>query len=347
MRELVYPYLFQPVPVRKPWAGRELSSTFPGLIAEWPDQTGELALVADVDGLHAEIDNGPARGMTLTGLARRLGDEPFREMVIGQDRDYDGSMPLMLKLLDTAAPLSVQVHPSDRRRHGKLERAGKTESWLVLRAQPGAVVYQAKREGLSEAEFWDVVERGDPAQALNAIPLERGDFLDNPSGLIHALGPGLVLLEIQQACNTTFRIRDWPGTAAALEQRTMHIRDAREAARINLPAHRKVNVLRAHEAESRGTGRENSAVLLRSESPYRCYSLMLKEPLRLRPEVRPTLRLLMLLDGDASLNCRTPSGHSSLRLRPGQATLIPAGCTAIDLYPHQPSWLIEASPGEA
>lgn len=154
------------------------------------------------------------------------------EVILFQGRDAPAlDLPLCVKLLDTSAPLSIQNHPSDNPETGE---RGKSEGWLVLDAGEGAYVLQGLREDTLVDEFWASVVNGSPSDLMNRRVLRRGDWLFNPSGLIHAVGPELLILEIQQDTDVTWRIYDFPRDSGPRE---LHLEQAQGCARYpSLPA---------------------------------------------------------------------------------------------------------------
>jgi mannose-6-phosphate isomerase len=119
------------------------------------------------------------------------------------------SVPLLVKLLFTSANLSVQVHPHDeyaRKHHGQ---AGKTEMWHIMRAEPGAKVALGLKKAVTEKELREACESGHIKDMLNWVPAAAGDTFFTPAGTIHAIGGGLVLCEVQQLSDVTYRLYDW------------------------------------------------------------------------------------------------------------------------------------------
>jgi mannose-6-phosphate isomerase len=144
-----------------------------------------------------------------------------------------------VKLLDTAAWLSVQVHPDDAyaRAHEGQPR-GKSEVWYVLDAAPGAAILHGVAEAMSPAELRAAIQRGDLPERLARIEVQPGDVIHNPAGTIHALGPGILLYELQQASDLTYRLFDWGRDAAG--GRALHVEPALAVARLAPePAHQR------------------------------------------------------------------------------------------------------------
>jgi mannose-6-phosphate isomerase len=217
---LLYPLTFQPVLKDYIWGGRNLERLYgrhlpPGTIAE----SWEIA--GHEDGTTI-VDNGPYAGMALTELQAQLGLSLIgRAAAWAHDR---GKFPLLIKLLDAHERLSVQVHPNDdyAQMHEGNE-LGKSEMWLILHAEPGAAVILGVKAGSNAAQFRQAIHDGTLANALHHIPVQRGDFVCVPAGSLHAILGGLVIAEIQQNSNTTYRVYDWHRRDSQGQARPLHV----------------------------------------------------------------------------------------------------------------------------
>jgi len=135
--------------------------------------------------------------------------------------DVVGDLPFVVKIIDAADPLSVQVHPNDEWAARLENSRGKTECWLILDAKPGAGVYMGLRDGVSGEQFAATLIEGRSVEDLvRFYPVQRGDFITVPAGTIHAIGGGVTLLEVQQASGITYRLWDWgrPGRELHLDK---------------------------------------------------------------------------------------------------------------------------------
>ena len=201
----LYPLTFAPVFKDYPWGGRSLSTvlgrTIPdGIVAESWD------IAAHPNG-SSTVANGPLAGKTLQEVMELLG-----EALVGEnnaDALALGKFPLLIKLLDANRWLSVQVHPNDDyalRHEGEF---GKTEMWVVLHAEPGAELIYGFRRGVTRDAYAAVLGTERSADDLHRVAVQAGDVIFVPAGAIHALGPGIIVAEIQQNSDTTYRIYDW------------------------------------------------------------------------------------------------------------------------------------------
>ncbi len=214
-----------PIGLRKPWGGTKLQEQLrPDLELEPP--VGECWEISDVgeveDGLHSVIAAGPSAGTTLHDLI-----EKFPEKILGTaHRCADAPrLPLLFKYIDAAKDLSVQVHPDDHlAQQLGLGCSGKTEAWIILAADEGARLQIGLRDG------WDVsrlVERvrsgGDSSMALHQVEVEPGDIFHLPAGTVHSIGGGILLAEIQQSSDITWRIDDGGRPGLDGKPRTLHL----------------------------------------------------------------------------------------------------------------------------
>lgn len=220
---------FEPILVPKPWGGRSLERF--GKVLPAGELVGESWELADLpDGTatdaaesHSHVVGGPQRRLTLSDLIAAYGSD-FLGTATAMP---DGAFPLLVKLLDANEHLSIQVHPDGAYVARHPGTALKTESWYVLDARPGAVLYKGFRAGVSIADVAAVA--GTPAivELLQTFDARPGDFHHLPAGVVHALGAGVVVAEIQTPSDTTFRIYDWADEYGR-KPRTLHITEALE-----------------------------------------------------------------------------------------------------------------------
>ena len=215
----LYPLTFYPIYKEKIWGGRKLQELFDrqlpaGLIGESWD------VAAHSNGTSVVVD-GPLAGKNLGELVSSYG----RDLV-----DVD-TFPLLVKLIDAQQDLSVQVHPDDVyvKNHTN-ERWGKTEWWYVIYADPGAWIIWGLKPGVTKQQFAKAVEAGgeEILACLNKVPVKPGEVYPISAGLVHALGAGVVVAEIQQNSDTTFRIYDWDRLDETGQSRELHVEQALE-----------------------------------------------------------------------------------------------------------------------
>jgi mannose-6-phosphate isomerase len=180
------------------------------------------------------VATGPLAGSTLSELAARFGAGLVGSVVAAGDAGREATRwPLLIKLLDCADWLSIQVHPNDeqaRRLTGPGE-SGKTEAWFVLEAEPGACILLGAKPGIDATELASAIRQGKAGDVVAEVGLQTGQVVLIPAGTLHALGPGLLLYEIQQQSDITYRAYDWGRPPSA--GRSLHIEKSVAAA---LPA---------------------------------------------------------------------------------------------------------------
>ena len=219
----IYPLKFKPLFKERIWGGQQLRSFF-GKDLPANRKIGESWELADLPEDKSEIINGPLAGKTLDEVIAQYGSS-----ITGVD-NYQPPFPLLIKILDARDDLSVQVHPDAKtcKRTGK--GAPKTECWYIIDARPGAVIYKCLKPGTTKGQFAKAIEDGTCADYLVKVPVEVGQCHFLPSGTCHAIGAGLLIAEIQQPSDTTYRVFDWnridPATGKG---RQLHVADALES----------------------------------------------------------------------------------------------------------------------
>ncbi|MDR1112183.1 MAG: class I mannose-6-phosphate isomerase [Bacteroidales bacterium] len=225
MNSQLYPLKFRPQFYEKIWGGHRIK-TLLGKDFTPLANCGESWEISGIDGCASVVENGFLAGNELTELI-----EIYMGDLVG-DSVYDRfglGFPLLIKFIDAADTLSVQVHPSDALAQQLFHENGKSELWYVLDASPDAGLYVGFQQGVTPADYDKAVEAGSVAQLLQFYPVQKGDTFFIPAGTVHAIGKGVLLAEIQQASDLTFRIFDWNRVANDGKPRTLHLKEARQA----------------------------------------------------------------------------------------------------------------------
>ena len=220
---LLYPLRFEPLFRRYLWGGRKLGTLLGKPIGEGNDYA-ESWEVVDRGADQSRVAAGPLAGTLLGDLVRDRGAE-----LLGRHHPLP-VFPLLLKFLDCEKTLSVQVHPDDKMA-ARLNPPdlGKTEAWVVLTAEPGSFIYAGLKRGFDRAALEREVQRGTCDLCLHRFQPQPGDCLFLPAGTVHALGAGLMITEIQQSSDATFRLFDWNRVGPDGMPRPLHVRQALEA----------------------------------------------------------------------------------------------------------------------
>jgi mannose-6-phosphate isomerase len=200
----LYPLRFEPIYQYRLWGGRRLASLLSQpLPGDGP--IGEAWVLSDRTDHRSLVANGPLKGQTLGQMMKQ-----FPEQLMGRLSSRFSRFPLLLKFLDAHQMLSVQVHPSDA--HPELIPAGdtaKTEAWVVIEAEKGSHIYAGLRSGTTEGNLRQSLEDGTIADHLVSIAPKPGDSIFIPAGTVHTLGNDVVVFEVQQNSDVTFRLYDW------------------------------------------------------------------------------------------------------------------------------------------
>lgn len=200
------------------WGGRNLAELF-GKNLPANTRIGESWEIVDRPGAQSVVARGPLKGKTLHELWIEDRSSIFGDVADGP------RFPLLIKLLDAHAKLSLQVHPPERHASG-LDGEPKTEFWYVAEAHPGAELFLGFRDQITRKEFEDALRNGTVADHVHHIPVRTGDAAFLPAGRLHAVGGGNLLIEIQQNSDTTYRVFDWDRPGEDGKPRQLHINQA-------------------------------------------------------------------------------------------------------------------------
>lgn len=286
-----------------PWGGDKLKTVFGKPIPETP--TGESLEISCIPGLESTDDQG-----------RKL-----TELIAQDPRAYVGryagkAFPLLLKLIDAREPLSVQVHPDDAyacaREGGKL---GKTEAWLILDCPEGAELVYGIQPGTDLETLREACARGSAVgPLLRRVQVRPGDVCNIPAGTVHAIGAGILLYEIQQSSDVTYRFYDWDRVDKNGNRRELHIEKALDVTNLSFAPEPK------HWEEKPGITRM-------LEEPYFSLDLIRTEGNGMKLPARTDFGFLTALDDGLIMAWE----HDEIRMRKGESFFLPCAGPAITL----------------
>lgn len=190
-------------------------------------ETWELSCHPDGPSL---IGEGPFAGITLPEYIEAKG-----RRILGSNCQIFQDFPILIKLIDAEDDLSIQVHPNNTDALEVEHQYGKSEMWYVLDAEPGAFIYYGLKHPVSRDEFRRRIENHTLTHVLNATPVHRGDVFYIPAGMVHAICKGIVIAEIQQNSNVTYRVYDYGRTGANGAPRQLHIEQAIQVSKLEPP----------------------------------------------------------------------------------------------------------------
>jgi len=213
----LYPLRFRPILKQYIWGGRRFQSVLGRQLGPGPNyaESWEICDRADDQSI---VSAGPLAGTKLRDLVGNRGPE-----LLGRHHPQ-GRFPLLLKFLDAAKSLSVQVHPNDEQAALLAPPdTGKSEAWVVMAAEPGGTIYAGLKAGVDCAELETAIRQGRCETCLHAFQAAVGDCVFLPAGTVHALGAGLLVAEVQQPSDTTYRLSDWNRLGTDGKPRELHI----------------------------------------------------------------------------------------------------------------------------
>lgn len=218
------PLRFEPLFMERVWGGRRMEQLF-GKRLPPNSRIGESWEVVDREEAQSVVHDGPLRGYTL----HELWTGPRHEEIFGPGWPDVPRFPLLVKILDAQERLSLQVHPPAAVAREFLGEP-KTEMWYLVHTDPGAELYVGlERENVTREEFAEALQQGRAAELVHRLPVRAGDAMFIPSGRLHAVGAGNVIIEIQQNSDTTYRVFDWNRLGLDGKPRTLHVKQSLES----------------------------------------------------------------------------------------------------------------------
>lgn len=301
------PLRFQPIFRSYLWGGRNLESE---LKKPLPSEGiwAESWEIVDHPQAQSIVSDGPWTQWSLGELVKQ-----HRHSILGPSANHPARFPLLLKYLDCQNVLSVQVHPDDA--YGATlptPDLGKTEAWVILATNPGAKLYAGLKSGVTKSILRDAIDKGTTESCLHVINPQPGDCIFIPAGTVHALGAGLLVAEIQQASDCTFRLYDWNRVDQEGKQRPLHVAQALDVIDFNRGP---INPVSPQNQDA------SDASL---ETLVRCEKFTLQRYSSPKPIPLPTntFHIITVPKGSG----RVDSTAGSIQLCTGESALIPYAC---------------------
>lgn len=319
----LYPLRFEPVLKKRVWGGTALRDLY-GKTVEEGVRVGESWEISGLGGDESIVSNGFLAGNTLSELVEVYMSDLTGDSVYER---FGDEFPLLVKLIDAVEYLSVQVHPDDEMAASMHHAYGKTEMWHILKAAPGASIFCGFREGIDRDDFLKAVGNGTLPEILNAEPALPGDTFLIPAGMVHAIGPGILLAEIQQPSDITYRIFDWNRTGSDGEKRELHTELASQALKFDLTGGR----VQSPEYEINKTSR------LVSGNYFTTNILKFNSAIRKDYNLLDSFVILLCTEGRFEINCN----EGTEIINAGQTVLVPAMVRDVVLNPMPEATLLE------
>ena len=320
----LYPLRFDPIFKDKIWGGKQLAQVLGKDCAEI-EQCGESWEISTVPGNISVVNNGQLKGKRLDHLIHE-----YRSALIGKRvyETYKEDFPLLIKFLDAQQDLSIQVHPDDTLARQKNYPFGKTEMWYIMSADEGAELITGFNQDLDKESFLAHMKNDTLESVLNREKVEKGDVFFIPAGRIHTIGKGILLAEIQQTSDITYRIYDFNRTDAQGNKRELHVTDAAEA----------LDYKKYDEYKTRYADFVNVRNTIVESKYFTTNKLKLTTPFVLEPD-RQSFRILIIAEGSVKLKWK----EGEDRLATGDVVLLPASMNDVQLIPSEPSEVLEVS----
>ena len=323
MEKSLYPLKFKPIYKQMIWGGEKLREEYGKVGA--PEKTGESWEISGYGDDVSLVADGFLKGNSLDELI-----EIYMGDLVGDSvyEKFGTEFPVLLKYIHSKDYLSVQVHPADEyaaEHHGE---HGKTEMWYVLDAEEGAHLISGVTKDISEDVFLEHMKKGKLSDILNSVDVKKGDVFFIPAGRIHAIGPGIVLAEIQQTSDMTYRIYDWDRTDKDGNSRELHLDHA-----LKVMDYKKRDDIRTEYSSI-----ANSTVNLADCPNFTTSLIEFEKPVDKDFNLIDSFVIYMCMEGDLLINYR---GGKAVSLQKGESVLIPAELKEVSLLPKVKSTLLE------
>jgi mannose-6-phosphate isomerase len=319
----LYPIKFRPVLKETLWGGTALRERF-GKVGKGGANIGESWEINGMTGASSRIANGFLKGNTLEEvigiyMGDLVGDSVFEK--------FGNEFPLLIKFIDARDTLSIQVHPDDKLASERHHAWGKTEMWHVIDAAPGAVIYTGFRKKITREEYLGYLDRKDIASLINATAVAPGDSFFIPAGMVHSISAGVLLTEIQQTSDITYRIYDWDRVDSKGRPREIHTELAVDAINFDLD---RPNLIRK-------VPETNHPVMLATCEYFHTSLLQLDKPVIKDCSLIDSFIIYICTESMVVVDC---FDHSE-ELRAGETVLIPAAADSVTLIPQGTARLLE------
>lgn len=349
-KKQLYPLKFIPIPSKRVWGGSNLIKKLGKEFYEadedgneqkltTADSIGESWELADMGVQDSVVSNGWLAGNTISELM-----ETYLDRIVGEDvyDHYGRQFPLLIKFLDIQNKLSVQVHPDDEVAEQRYDSLGKSEIWYVLDAAEGAKVYAGFNREISAQELYDRCHNGTVEEILNVIYPKKGDAIHVVPGTVHAADGGILIAEIQESSDMTFRLYDWGREFNPKTARKMHLDEA-----IDLINYGKFDDSLYHKGPLWEDGDKGDGVIrqLVKCPQFTVNEMKVNSPLKIEKEKFGGFIIYMCINGGAAIQVPVPDGKGgkmteSTELKKGETVLVPADMPDFVIVPTEKDTLL-------
>jgi mannose-6-phosphate isomerase len=314
---------FKPIFKEKIWGGQQIQTR---LKMDYGNLSncGEVWVVSGVQNNESILENGFLAGNSLNELVEVYMGDLVGDVVY---HEFGDEFPLLIKYIDASDWLSIQVHPDDELAQKRHNGKGKTEMWYILSADENAQLISGFNREMDQDTYLKYLESGDIKSIMNFEKVEQGDVFYMPAGRVHAIGPGILLAEIQQTSDTTYRIYDWDRVDSAGMKRELHTELAIDAIDFNHVADVKTNYKQELNRTTEIEDREKFTTNL----------ITLDQPIGKDYRELDSFVILIGIEGNVKLEW----DEGNMEIKPGEAVVKPALLDKIGLFPEMASKLLE------
>lgn len=290
------------------------------------ERIGESWELCGMEGSETTVAEGPYKGLTLPALAEEL-----KEKLVGAAnyRRYGGSFPLLVKFIDACTDLSIQVHPKDELARMRHNCPGKNEMWYVIDAAPGARLCSGWTGDMTPEEYESRVRNHTIEEVLRWHEVRPGDVFNIPAGRVHSIGAGILLAEIQQPSDITYRIYDYDRRDAQGKPRELHTELAKDA----------IDYAGADDYRVAYTPCKDRRVELVDTPYYRTSLLDLTQPMTADYSATDSFTVYVCVGGKATL---VSDGSTTCTLEQGETVLVPACVSTVEIRPEGTVKILES-----
>ena len=322
MESNLYPMKFMPLYKNKVWGGNKIGTL--GFDYSPLPNCGELWALSGVVGNESVVANGFLAENDINEVL-----EIYMGELIGEQNfnHFGTEFPLLVKIIDANDDLSIQVHPDDRLARERGMGNGKTEMWYIMEAEKGAHIVNGFNQSITKEEYQQILALGKLEDVLHIEQAEAGDMFFIPAGRVHALGKGLMLAEIQQNSDCTYRIYDYNRPDSNGKLRELHTAEALDA----------IDFSELKDGKTHYTYKENSTTRL-AECPYFTTNLIpLTKPLKKDFNSLDSFVIYLCVEGIAAVK----SLNEIVPIHAGECVLVPAVADTVELFSEGPAKLLE------
>ncbi len=311
----LYPIKFEPILIDKIWGGSKLKKK---LGKEKASNTcGESWEISSIEGHVSEVKNGFLKGNDLNDLLEVYMADLIGEVIYEK---FGNEFPLLFKFIDASDVLSIQVHPDDNLAKNRHNAYGKTEMWYVLDADKDAELIIGFKKTINKEIYLQSLNNDELTTILNTEKVKAGSSFYIPAGRVHAIGKGILLAEIQQTSDITYRIYDWNRKSKNGEERELHTDLAVDA--IDYAYHKKLNI--------EYDVKKNDASTLVDSKYFTTNFLFLDKKIETDYSILDSFIVYMCLEGEFMVEL--DNGTKEL-IKKGESVLIPAIAEQVSLTP--------------